>query len=67
MIVNFKTMFRVETYDFRLIVHLASIVIEKQVYKLYHRFLNEFIRNLGLSMKKKLVCRFKNTDSDLLS
>ena len=29
MIVNFKTRFRVETYDCRLIVHMASIMIEK--------------------------------------
>ena len=29
VIVNFKTRFRVETYDCRLFVHLASIMVEK--------------------------------------
>ena len=52
VIVNFKTRFRVETYDCRLIVHLASIMIEKPRFAmLYHRFLNEFVRNLGLSTR----------------
>ena len=51
MIVNFKTRFRVETYDCRLTVHLASIKIEKPRFISCIRFLNELIRNLGLSMR----------------
>ena len=31
VIVNFKTRFRVKTYDCRLIVHLASIMIENVI------------------------------------
>ena len=38
--------------DCRLIVHLVSTIIKKLwFYKLYHRFPNELIRNLGLLIR----------------
>ena len=59
VIVNLKTRFRVETYDCRLIVHLASMKLEKSNRKAMNRNWSNQKANPALKTKREINKYYK--------